>query len=549
MPLKLVLGPANSAKAGEVFGSYAAAARRGAWLVVPNALDAHHYRCELAEQGVVLGSVVTFGGLTEEIARRAGYAGRRITEAQREQLIARSVRAVELHGPLARAAATAGFLPALGELISELERSLVSADRFARAIGPISPYGREVAALYAAYADQLERRGRVDRELFNWRALDALRAAPASWGREPVFFYGFDDLDRLQLDAVETLARVAGADVMVSLTYEAGRAALRARAEVVEELRPLAEQVIELPAADDYYAADARQVLHHLERHLFEGESAPDRPEPGLTVQLFEAAGERAEAELIAAEVSRLLAAGMREQEIAIVFRSPRAAQRAVAHVCAEYGIRAHRDRSLPLCATPLGHGLLALARGALLPDADSSAEDLLRYLRAPGILRRPELADALELEVRAAGLRTVAQARARTPLELREIDALASAADPAQELVRHARRLLAAPRRGSAPLLGPEEALDAAALATLANALAELDELGLRPAGGELIGWLQTLEVNAAPSPATGADEAGVLIADPLSIRARRFRAVFVCGLQEGDFPRTATPEPFLSD
>jgi ATP-dependent helicase/DNAse subunit B len=38
-------------------------------------------------------------------------------------------------------------------------------------------------------------------------------------------------------------------------------------------------------------------------------------------------------------------------------------------------------------------------------------------------------------------------------------------------------------------------------------------------------------------------------LIADPLAIRARRFRAVFICGLQEGLFPRHPEPEPFLDD
>ena len=37
--------------------------------------------------------------------------------------------------------------------------------------------------------------------------------------------------------------------------------------------------------------------------------------------------------------------------------------------------------------------------------------------------------------------------------------------------------------------------------------------------------------------------------MASPLDIRARRFEAVFVCGLQEGEFPRRAAPEPFLTD
>ena len=48
MPLTLVLGPANSAKAGEVLGAYAAAAHRGALLVVPTARMREHYARELA---------------------------------------------------------------------------------------------------------------------------------------------------------------------------------------------------------------------------------------------------------------------------------------------------------------------------------------------------------------------------------------------------------------------------------------------------------------------------------------------------------------------
>ena len=87
MPLTLVLGPANSAKAGEVLGAYAAAARRGALLVVPTAIDARHYARELAGDGAVLGSVRHLQRAGPEIARRAGYAGRRAVAAQRERVL------------------------------------------------------------------------------------------------------------------------------------------------------------------------------------------------------------------------------------------------------------------------------------------------------------------------------------------------------------------------------------------------------------------------------------------------------------------------------
>src|ERR1700742_3411604 len=81
-----VLGPANSAKAGVVLGAYADAARRGALLVVPTAVDARHYARELAGDGVVLGSVVTFSGLAYGGGRRAQYAGRRVSELQRGRI-------------------------------------------------------------------------------------------------------------------------------------------------------------------------------------------------------------------------------------------------------------------------------------------------------------------------------------------------------------------------------------------------------------------------------------------------------------------------------
>ena len=72
VPLTLVLGPANSAKAGEVLGAFAAAANRGAILVVPTAVDADHFSRELADSGAVLGSVLTFSGLAAEIAAASG---------------------------------------------------------------------------------------------------------------------------------------------------------------------------------------------------------------------------------------------------------------------------------------------------------------------------------------------------------------------------------------------------------------------------------------------------------------------------------------------
>ena len=330
----------------------------------------------------------------------------------------------------------------------------------------------------------------------------------------------------------------------MSLTYEAGKAALKARAPLVEELRPLAQRVLELPAVDEYYEPESRAALHHLERWLFE--PVPPQPiDPGSAVGLLESAGERAEAELVAAEVLSVLRDGVPGEEIAVVYRSLARVGPVVAHVLGRYGVAVAYERRTPFAHTALGRGVLALARCALLGDEEATAGDLLEYLRTPGVLGRPEKADKLEFEVIRERLATAVQARERLGFDLREIDAVGRSEDPGAELLAQARRLLSAPYGHTAPVLDPEQALDAGALGAMARALDELSSVQERVTGPELIELLEDVEVDSSVPGGPGV----VTLAEPLAIRARRFRAVFVCGLQEGAFPRPQAPDPFLPD
>ncbi len=91
------------------------------------------------------------------------------------------------------------------------------------------------------------------------------------------------------------------------------------------------------------------------------------------------------------------------------MFRDPARYASLVEQVFGAYGIPYSIDRSVPLAHTGLGRGLLALLRCARL---DGTADDLLAYLRTPGHLRRPELADRLEGDVRREGVDDAARAR-----------------------------------------------------------------------------------------------------------------------------------------
>jgi ATP-dependent helicase/DNAse subunit B len=562
MPLTLITGPANSAKAGAVLERLRAALAREPVLVVPTSADAMHYQRELASAGVVFGAeVLTFSALVRELARATGVRGRVLGPVARERVL----RAAIADTPLAALAASArapGFAAALGALFAELQRSLVSPGRFAtavrawEAVGEAPAHAAELAALYTAYHARLESLGVTDAEGRARAALDALRAQPGAWPGRPLFLYGFDELTPAQLDAVEALVRLADAPVCVALPYEPGRAALAGSAATVELLKPLAEEHLQLPARSEHYAPAARGALHHLERTLFEPDAS--RVPPNGAVRLLEAGGERAEAELVGAAVLELLRDGMAPEDVAVLARGS-AARASLAQVFDEYGIPVARDRWASLGRTRLGAGLLGCARAAL---GTGTAADLVSWLRTPGKLPAPDAADRLEAAVRRSEAASAAEARRlwEGTLGQRELTELAAIADAAAEgpqpflaaLLAEANATWTAPHRRRAAVLDADDEADARAAAELRAAANELNALAaadpaLAGDPAELLEALAAVRVREGHGSAEGAP--GVLLADPLAIRARRFRAVVVCGLQEAELPRTPIPEPFLDD
>jgi len=562
VPLELVTGPANAAKAGEVLGGLRARLDDDPILVVPTFSDVEHSQRELAERGAVFGArVMRFEWLFREIAARAGFGGREASDFQRELIVEEAVGRARLQ-VLAESAAQPGFVRAAARFVAELTRSMVEPARFTQALrawagdGPRRAYADEVAGVYRAYRDGLDAAGLMDPELFAWRALSALASAPeerggpaAAWGGTPLFAYGFDDFDPLQLQALHVLANACGADVTVSLPYERGRLAFKAVSTLHQELLALGAEELELPPLDDHYAPESRAALHHLERLLFE--DAPDaRVVPGSAIAFHSAGGERAEVELAAARVLQLLRDGTEPGDVAVVFRDPGRYSSLVEQVFGAYRIPYSIDRTLPFGHTGLGRGLLALIRAA---GPAGSADDLLAYLRTPGLLRVPGFADSLEAEVRQKGAHSAADARERWERDrwpLDELDRLARARDTAafvSELEARLGRLFAAPYERTATVLSGPQLEEARALSTAQRALVELRSVlgGRRVDASHVLRVLEQLEVHLGETPQPDR----VQVATPEAIRARRFEAVFACGLQEGEFPRGASPEPFLSD
>jgi hypothetical protein len=187
---------------------------------------------------------------------------------------------------------------------------------------------------------------------------------------------------------------------------------------------------------------------------------------------------------------------------------------------------------------TPIGAAVLALVRCAFDPD-NAAAADVLGYLRYPGVADAAAV-DRLERGLGELGLNSAQQALAvgvADGLPLACVGELARAEAPESVLSEQVRRLLAGGAGAVAPLPAAE-ALDARAAALLLQALEQLS----RPTPAELLALLPGIE-----GPVAGASASTVLIAEPLAIRARRFRRVFVTGMCEGEFPLSSASDPFL--
>jgi ATP-dependent helicase/DNAse subunit B len=558
VPVTLITGPANAGKAHLVIEALRGHVARGEGplLVVPTEADQARYRRELAEAGLTLGTrVERFEGLLAEVLRRVGRAHPTIQAPlgplARERVLARL------------AGARPGMAGELARFVAELETQRVTPARLRGALrawsssapGPPGEHAtlERLCDVFERYREALLEMRRTDRELRVTSALDELRRTPALWGAVPVLLYGFDDLAELQLDAIETLGGVVGARVAISLAFEPGRVAFAGRAATFQRLLPLAETHTELPPRSEYYAPGSRHALHHLERSLL-GEDT-SRISPGDAVRLLEGGSPRAELELVAGEVRGLLDAGVSPGEIAIVHRAPSAIAGLIHEVLDDFDVPHALPWRLSFAHTAIGRGLLGVLRCAL---GDGELADLLAWLRAPGVLERPELADRLEASARQQGALDGGAARAVWEAEhwpLDRIDRLGEASAGGtlatlEALAAELQRLFCAPRSGFAPVLAEHELDEARALAGARRALEQLRELArlapdLAPTPSELVEVLERLEL-------TGGErlhESRVAVVDPLSLRARRLRMVFACGLQEGVFPAPAPPHPLLGE
>ncbi|HEY6149366.1 MAG TPA: hypothetical protein VIW19_02515, partial [Gaiellaceae bacterium] len=529
MGLSLLAGPANAGKVALLLERYLGALQDDPFLIVPNRPDVDRAERELLAQAGALmaGSIGTFDDLFARLARSNGAHRPVITSAQRSLLLRRVVAGAKL-GPSAR---FAGFADALGSTVAELEAALLEPGEL----------DGELAELYAAYREELDRLDLWDRELERRYAAQRVAGELEAWDGRPVFAYGFEDLTGAEWSLLEALA--GRSDVTVSLPYEPARDAFASLRRTADDLSALADRVEELPPSP----AARAPVLAHLERALF-GQPV-EAPELDGSIRFLEGAGLRGTLELVAEEVLALLRAGTAPEEIGVVCPSLDRWRAALDTAFTTLGVPYSLEGRVRLGQTPFGQALLSFLRYAWL---EGERRDLFSFLRSPysGLTRRH--ADFLEGRLR--GRAVSAPARIEEEVQklrgqpLPHLEALRSAPDSVTAARDLARAMLEKAYGLHSPPTGETARLDLRAHEQVGRLLDELEgwqELGQEVTREEAVALLDHASVRP---PAAG--EAGrVAVLDLLRARTRRFEVVFVLGLQEGQLPRRAQTSPFLDE
>ena len=344
--------------------------------------------------------------------------------------------------------------------------------------------------------------------------------------RRPVFFYGFDELTRAQLDAVETLARVCEADVWVTLPYEPGRHALAGSAATVHELR----------AAGSPRSSRCRSRRADARRALRRGGAAGAAPPRALAVRgrrraapaqrrraaargRRRARGGRARRRRGAgADARRDRGRGHRGAR-ARVGRRRRCSRRCSATT----GSRWRASRRVPLARTRLGAGVLAWrARPRWRAGAPRTC---CAWLRTPGMTEARRRRPSTRSRRACAGREeTGARAAARkwAPWALPRLDALAAAAEAG---AGRSRSCWPRWRRGRGDLGGAPRAPRRRARPRGARRRARRRRAALAPrpscarcrSGAARATPSELLETLGAVEVRQGDDGDGVLLADPL--------------------------------
>ena len=583
-----------------------------ALVIVPNSIQANNFRKRLSASGGALGvEVHTFHTLYAELLTRAGQPLPLLLDPVRIRLLRAIVDDLcergRLPSPDGRGAGgegiryyaslrdKPGFIAGLRATIEELKRARIFPDLFADSVRGLGARLEEIARVYAAYQDWLQKGNWADNEGRGWLAEIALASHPDLGADTRLLAVsGFDEFNPTQLAVLSQLAARAK-ETLITLTGDLQNPNRPAHHRFHRAQTALADSLRLQPEALDSASMLAGDIAN-VESLLFENRKS-EIVNPKSEIEFIEAQTRAIEARAALRWVkARVVRDGVKLNDVAILARDLEPYRPFLEEVASEFGIPLHIVGGQPLNENPAVAALLTLL--SLPAEREAwSRRALIDSWRSPyfdfstqGITSREASAATLD-EISRVGrvMQGLSQWREAFELWEKKKTMADEEGDPlqakkydeqAKEKFESFVDLLTPPNRASTKefvafvesLIGDdvaspsENGLNVVGNARANQSTAERDIAALRAFKDVLRGLVlaeSVLGADAIPYADFYTDlrgavdaatfsvpaESGVFVASVLDGRGLSFEAVVLMGLSEGEFPKQEREDIFLRE
>ncbi|MEW6207141.1 MAG: PD-(D/E)XK nuclease family protein [Acidobacteriota bacterium] len=360
--MELIIGPPNSGKTREAITRLSdALSRQGAkaLLIVPSAsaqaVTMDRLQSFLRDHNIAFNKpyqvVKTFPGLYTDILTHTGRSLSVLKKVERDRLLRLTISELAEEKRLlylGDIAGSEGLMRAVSSFIDELWRSGTDAEKFSRIAREREGKDRDLALIFARYSARLRSSNVTDAE---GAGLEALRALDESTKKNPadrfslVVADGFDFYTSIQVGLLSRLS-LLGVETLATLTYEPGCAVHLWQEPTLKRFESAGAQVTELRSSP---ASEIERAAARLMRDDLQTDSSESAP-----VTVISAPDRAAEVRAAAREIKRLILENrLAPDDIAIVCRSLSLYSNHLQKIFRECSIPLAIDGSLALAENP----------------------------------------------------------------------------------------------------------------------------------------------------------------------------------------------------
>jgi len=371
-------------------------------VIVPNTIQAAGFRQRLGAAGGALGvEVHTFHTLYAELLIRAGQplpllpdpVRIRVLRAIVDDLYERGKSPLPLGDSVryyAALRAKPGFIALLRNTIEELKRARIFPDNFSGSVKGLGARLEEIALVYSAYQDWLQKQNWADNEGRGWLAAIVLESNPGlGTDIRLLAVSGFDEFNPTQLAVLSLLAERAK-ETLITLTGDTLR---ENPARAAHHRFRRAQEAIRLSLDIQPEAMDSTSMLSEtiarVESRLFDNQQEGNSANGQSEIVNLKSEIEFVEAQTRALEVrsalrwikARVVRDGMKLSDVTVLARDLEPYRPFLEEVAAEFGIPLRIVGGQPLIENPAVAALLNLLS---LPVNDWKRRAVLDAWRSP---------------------------------------------------------------------------------------------------------------------------------------------------------------------